>query len=292
MTTVDAVISAIDSLQEQWNQLKDTHDDFNSKREESENINNISVKLINEMEKFIEELKFQCPEYLNPLCDDEFVSLEEEIRKAKEQYTEQRLKLEKIMEPTKLIEGEYRVLNPTSITAIRYSDLVEKCNLILEDCHRQIKKYKEIRDEIIWRYRSRQKEILIEYENKNKEYHRIQKRIRSLNDQIEETPVLFKSVVETIKKDFHRYNFCDANHEDRMKEQIFHFKFMRPNQIRYKILCCNNPNCRYKKYLYPESLHRKIIDHYDFAPCYYRYNITTNECIPLSDRNVWGEVRH
>ena len=38
MTTLDDVMSAIDSLQEQWNQLKDVHDDFNRKREESENI--------------------------------------------------------------------------------------------------------------------------------------------------------------------------------------------------------------------------------------------------------------
>ena len=61
MRTLDDVISAIDSLQEQWNQLKDVQDDFNRRREQrekfNENINNISVKLINDMEEFIEELK-------------------------------------------------------------------------------------------------------------------------------------------------------------------------------------------------------------------------------------------
>ena len=296
MTTVDAVISAIDSLQVEWNYVKYLYDDFYRRRGEIEsirqNINNRSVKLINEMEKFIEELKSQCPEYLNPLCDDEFVSLEEEIRKAKKQYAEQKLKLKKITEQTRLIKDPYHDLDPTSITSIEYTNLIEKCKLIFEDCSRQITKYKEIRDEIFERCESRQKEILIEYENKNKEYNRIQKRIRSLNDQMTETPVLFKSVAEMIKKDFYRNVRCETNPEDRIKEQIFHFRFERPSRICYRVVCCKNPLCHHRKCGGWGSLYQKIIDHYDFAPCNYRYNITTNECIPLSDRNVWGEVRH
>ena len=57
MTTVDDVISAIDSFQEQWNHVKDVQDYYNRFREQrerfNENINNISVKLIHDMEEFI-----------------------------------------------------------------------------------------------------------------------------------------------------------------------------------------------------------------------------------------------
>ena len=162
--------------------------------------------------------------------------------------------MEQITTPIKLIEEDYQILDPTSIMAIEYRNLTEKYNLILEDYHRQIKKYKKIHNKIIERCESRQKEILIEYENKNKEYNRIQERINSLNKKIRKTHVLLKSVAEMIKKDFDRYNFCDSNPEDRMKEQIFHFRFEGPSLIRYRIICCNNPGCQ-KKYLFPQSLH-------------------------------------
>ena len=130
----------------------------------------------------------------------------------------------------------------------------------------------------------------IEYHVKNEEYNRIQKRIRSLNDQITETPVLFKYVAEMIKKYFYRNVRCETNHEDRIKEQIFHFRFERPSRISYRVVCCKNPKCHHRDYGRWETLYQKIIDYYDFIPCHYRYNITKNECIPLIDRNIWNDL--